>query len=118
MNARRRPMRRVGDLLPQAAAALGIDEEFRRARAGAAWEHAVAAVVPAAAGASRLVGFRADTAIVSAAAPVVAQELLLHRDELLAAFEAAAGGRSATDLRVVVQARQADGPAERREPGV
>ena len=126
MNLRRRPMRRVGDLLPEAAAALGIDEEFRRARAAAAWEHAVAAVVPAAAGASRLVGFRGDTAVVSAAVPALAQELLLHRDELLAAFEGAAAGRSASDLRVVVQARQAGGPtsgtstgpAERREPGV
>ena len=122
MSARRRPMRRLGDLLPAAAAALGIDEEFRRARAAAAWEHAVVAVVPALAGASRLVGFRGETAVVSAAAPVLAQELLLHRDDLLAAFEAAAGGRSATDLRVVVEARQvdgqADGPAVRREPGV
>jgi hypothetical protein len=126
MNLRRRPMRRVGDLLPQAAAALGIDEEFRRARAAAAWEHAVAAVVPAAAGASRLVGFRGDTAVVSASASALAQELLLHRDELLAAFEQASTGQSATDLRVVVQARQAGGPtggatgwpAERPEPGV
>jgi hypothetical protein len=115
-------MRRVGDLLPAAAAALGIDEEFRRARSAAAWAHAVAAVVPAAAGASRLVGFRGDTVVVSATAAVLAQELLLHRDDLLGAFTTAAGGRSATDLRVVVQGRQEDGPAggpaKRREPGV
>jgi hypothetical protein len=115
-------MRRVGDLLPEAAAALGMDEEFRRARASAAWEHAVVAVVPAAAGSSRLVGFRGDTAVVSATTAVLAQELLLHRDDLLGAFATAAGGRSASDLRVVVQARQADepagGPAKRREPGV
>ncbi len=122
MSARRRPMRRVGDLLPEMAAALGVDEEFRRARAASAWEHAVAAVVPAASGASRLVGFRGDTAVVATAAPVLAQELLLHHDELLAAFRAAEGGRPAADLRVVVQARQGDGPAvgqaERSEPGV
>ena len=114
MSARKRPMRRVGDLLPDAASALGIDEEFRRARAGAAWERAVRQTVPAAAGGSRLVGFRGETAVVEAAAPIVAQELLLHRDELLAAFAATAGGRPAADLRVIARSWQTrsggDGP--------
>lgn len=106
-------MRRLGDLLPQAAAALGIDEEYRRARATAAWERAVSAVVPAACGSSRLVGFRGDVAVVAAAASIVAQELLLHQEELLAAFAAEPGARRPTELRVVVQ----PGSGGARHPG-
>ncbi len=49
---RRRPPRRVGDLLPEAARALGLEEQLRWARAVAAWDAVVAERVPAAAGGS------------------------------------------------------------------
>ena len=55
----RRPVRRVGDLLPEAARALGLEEQLRWARATTAWDRLVQARVPAAAGGARLVGPRA-----------------------------------------------------------
>ena len=50
MMNRRRPMRRLGDLLPPAAQALGLEEPLMRGRAMAAWSRLVAERVPAAAG--------------------------------------------------------------------
>ena len=47
---RRRPMRRLGELIPDAARALGLEEELRLARAIATFEALVAERVPAAAG--------------------------------------------------------------------
>ncbi len=45
--------RRIGDLLPEAALELGLVEQLRWARAGAAWDAVVADRVPTAAGGSR-----------------------------------------------------------------
>ncbi|MDP8905323.1 MAG: hypothetical protein M3N29_08405, partial [Chloroflexota bacterium] len=63
----RRPMRRLGDVLPDVAAGLGIAEELRRARQIAAWSRLVAELVPAAAGESELLAVQPPALIVSAA---------------------------------------------------
>ncbi len=102
-NGRRRPMRRLGDLLPEAAASLGLEDELRLARAMSAWERLVAEHLPAAAGASRLVGMQGDALLVTAASSVVASELRLRSALLLARLAAAPGGVRARELRVVVR---------------
>ena len=96
-------MRRLGDLLPEAAAALGLEEELRMARAMSAWERIVAEHVPAAAGASRLIGLRGDQLLVSAASTAVASELRLRAVVLLGALAAAPGGLHARELHAVVR---------------
>jgi Dna[CI] antecedent, DciA len=106
----RRPVRRVGDLLPDAARALGLEEELRWARAALAWEAVVAERLPGAAGGSRPLRLDADgTLVVEAVAPIVGQELRLRADDLLEAFAATPGGVAAVRLRVVV-ARGIIGP--------
>jgi hypothetical protein len=100
---RRRQPRRVGDLLPEAARALGLEEQLRWARAGAAWDRLVEARVPAAAGGSRPLRLERDGVLtVEASAPIVGPELLLRADELLAAYAEMADGIRAESLRVVV----------------
>ena len=89
---RRRPMRRIGDLIPDAARALGLEDELRLARAIATFEAIVAERVPAAAGACRVVRLEGFAIDVEADAPIVAQELRLRSGELLTAFAAAPGG--------------------------
>ncbi len=103
VSPRKRPMVRLGDLIPDAARALGLDEELRLSRAMATFETIVAERVPAAAGAcrvSRIDGFAVD---VEADAPIVAQELRLRSRELLAAFAASPGGLGVRELRVHVR---------------
>jgi hypothetical protein len=97
-------MRRLGDLLPVAASALGLEEELRLARAMTAWERVVAEHAPAAAGATRLIAIRPEAIVVSASAPIVAQELRLRAADLLRAFATIAGGAVAPELRVVIRA--------------
>lgn len=104
MNGRRRPMHRLGDLLPAAAAELGLEGPLTQGRALATWQRVVAERVPAAAGASRLLEVRPDgSVLVAATSPIVAQELRLRATELLTAFGQAPGGRRARELRVVVR---------------
>ena len=55
MTSRRRPMTRIGELMPAAARALGLEDELRLSRAIATFEAIVAERVPAAAGACRVV---------------------------------------------------------------
>jgi hypothetical protein len=96
-------MVRLGDLIPDAARALGLEDELRRSRAMAAFEAIVAERVPSAAGAcrvTRLEGFALD---VEADAPIVAQELRLHQTELLAAFSASPAGLGVRQVRVHVR---------------
>jgi len=100
---RRRQPRRVGDLLPEAARALGLEEQWRWARAVAAWDRLVEAQAPAATGGSRPVRLeRGGALVVEATAPIVGQELLLRAEALLAAYAAMPDGIRAESLRVVV----------------
>jgi len=103
MSGRRRPMRRLGDLLPEAAAALGLQEQLELARAMAGWERLVAELVPAAAGATRLLELRPSELLVAASSPLVAQELRLRGSDLLEAFAHVPGGRHLRDLHVVIR---------------
>jgi hypothetical protein len=108
MNSRRRPMQRIGELIPEAARRLGLDEELRTARALTTFGAIVAERAPAAFGACRLIRLDGFALLVEADAPIVAQELRLRSVELLDAFAAAPGGMRATELRVRVRR---DGPA-------
>jgi hypothetical protein len=72
---RRRPMSRIGELIPDAARALGLEDELRLARAIATFEALVAERVPAAAGACRVIRVEGFAIDVEADAPIVAQEL-------------------------------------------
>jgi Dna[CI] antecedent DciA-like protein len=102
MTSRRRPMVRIGDLLPDAARGLGLEDELRLSRAMATFEQLVGERVPAAAGACRVVRVDGATVVVEADAPIVAQELLLHVPELLPAFAATPGGAGVREIRVTV----------------
>ena len=110
--ARRRRPDRVGDLLPDAARRLGLEDQLRLARAIATWDALVAERVPPAVGACRLVGLERDTVVVEADEAIVASELRLRATELLAAFAVAPGGARARFLRLVPGA--AAGRAGRR----
>jgi hypothetical protein len=105
MSGRRRPMVRIGDLLPDAARGLGLEDELRLSRAMATFEQLVAERVPAAAGACRVIRFEGFAVIAEADAPIVAQELRLRGPELLAAFAATPAGFGARELRVIVSRR-------------
>jgi hypothetical protein len=104
-SSRRRPMQRLGDLIPDAARRLGLEEELRLARAISTWDAIVAEHVPAAAGATRLLRLEQFTLVVEADAPIVGQELRLRVPELITAFRAAPGGLAATELRIVIRRR-------------
>jgi hypothetical protein len=104
---RRRPFRRVGDLLPAVASQLGLEEELQAARASATWQRLIEEQVPGAAGATRLLAMRPPQLIVSAEDATVAAELRLHAVTLLEAFAAAPGGSRLSELRTVVGGRPA-----------
>ena len=107
----RRPMRRVGDMLPKIAAEIGIESELRMARQMTAWERLVEEHLPAARGTSKLLAVQPPALVVSAVDNVVAQELRLRQAELLAAFERVPDGVHLIELRVVVRpAGRAFGP--------
>jgi len=103
MTIRKRPMVRLGDLIPDAARALGLEDELRRSRAMATFETIVAERVPAVAGACRVTHLEGFALDVEADAPIVAQELRLHQAELLAAFAASPSGLGVRQLRVHVR---------------
>lgn len=103
MTTRRRPMRRIGDLIPDAARSLGLEDELRLARAIATFEAIVAEHVPAATGACRVIRLEGFALDIEADAPIVAQEIRLRATALLAAFSAAPGGLGVRDLRVHVR---------------
>ena len=108
MTSRRRPMVRLGELMPDAARALGLEEELRLSRAMATFEALVAERVPAAAGSCRVIRIEGFSLVVEADAPIVAHELRMRGSELLEAFAATPGGVGARELRVHVR------PAGRR----
>jgi predicted nucleic acid-binding Zn ribbon protein len=100
---RRRPMRRLSELLPEAAAQLGIEDDLHRARVAAAWERTIAEHVPAALGSCVVVGLEAGGLVVAADEHAVAQELRLRAPELLAALIRAPGVGNLRGIRIVVQ---------------
>ena len=114
-------MRRLSDLLPEIALQLGLDEELRLSRAMASWERLVQELVPAAAGATSVLEIRPPALVVSASDPIVAQELRLRAEDLLAAFATAPGGLRLLELRPVVSrrgpGRQAPGTGRGGAPG-
>jgi hypothetical protein len=103
VTSRRRPMVRIGDLMPATARALGLEDELRLSRAIATFEAIVAERVPAAAGSCRVIQLEGFALDVEADAPIVAQELRLRSPELLTAFAAAPGGVGVRELRVRVR---------------
>src|SRR3954464_7941473 len=62
--SRRRRPERIGDLLPDAARRLGLDDELRLARAITTWDAIVAERVPPASGSCRLVRLEGDALVV------------------------------------------------------
>jgi hypothetical protein len=102
---RRRPMSRIGDLMPQAAAHLGLEDELRRARLLATFDAIVAELAPAAHGACRALRVEGETLVVEADAPIVGQELVLNVDSLSAAFRRAPGGAQVRQMRVTIRRR-------------
>jgi hypothetical protein len=102
---RRGPMTRIGDLIPDAAARLGLADELRRARAVATFDAIVAERAPAAHGACRAVRIDGAALLVEADAPIVAQELRLHARHLTEAFRAAPAGGPISEIRVTVRPR-------------
>ncbi len=100
---RRRPMSRIGDLIPTAAARLGLEAELRRARAVATFDAIVAELAPAAHGACRALGVEGDVLAIEADAPIVAQELRINATALAEAFSIAPAGTPVSGLRVTVR---------------
>ena len=96
-------MQRIGELIPDTARRLGLEEELRTARALATFAAIVEERVPAASGACRLVRLDGFALLVEADEPIVAQELQLRSLELLDAFATAPGGMRATELRIRVR---------------
>jgi hypothetical protein len=114
---RRRRPDRIGDLLPDAARQLGLEEELRFARAITTWDALVAERVPPAVGACRLVRIEPDAIVIAADEPIVAAELRMRAIELLAAFGAAPGGARARFLRLVADPDHGGRPErDRRGP--
>lgn len=103
MTGRRRPMRRIGDLLPGLTGALGLSPELRAAERLIAWERVVAAVVPAAATETTLVGDAPDRVVVAVPDAALGQEIRLHAPMLLAAWAAEPLGGTRATLEVVVR---------------
>ena len=96
-------MARIGDLIPEAAKGLGLEDELRRGRATATFTAIVAELAPAAHGACRAIGVEGATLVVEADAPIVAQELRLHALDLRDAFRTAPGGAPIEDLRITIR---------------
>jgi predicted nucleic acid-binding Zn ribbon protein len=113
---RRRRPDRIGDLLPEAARQLGLEEELRLARAIATWDAIVEERVPPAAGACRLVRLEPGAIVVAADEPIVAAELRMRAVELLDAFAAAPGGARVRFLRLAGEPGR--DPRELRRPRV
>jgi hypothetical protein len=93
-------MVRIGDLIPEAARELGLDEELRRSRAMATFDRLIAELVPSVVGACRVTRVEAAVVVVEADAPIVAQELHLHRPELERAFAATPAGAGVREIRI------------------
>jgi predicted nucleic acid-binding Zn ribbon protein len=95
-------MQRLGDLLPETARRLGLEEQLDLAQAMRAWELIVAERVPAAGGACRVVAFSQGVATVEADEPIIAQEVRLRLPELTSALRSAVRA-PVRQLRVTVR---------------
>lgn len=95
-------MVRIGDLLPDAARGLGLEDELRLSRAMATYERLIAERVPSVVGACHVARIDGPVLVVEAAAPIVAQELRLRGPELLAAFGATPAGNGVREIQIVV----------------
>jgi predicted nucleic acid-binding Zn ribbon protein len=113
-SSRKRPARRIGELLPGIAQQLGLEQELEQARALSSWQRLVEEQVPAAAGASKLLEVRPPMLVVSADDAATGQELRLRSLELLDAFAGAPGGQRLRELRVVVQRMPTGGSGKPR----
>jgi hypothetical protein len=87
------------------ASALGLEDEFRLARAMASWQRLVEERVPAAAGATEVLEIGHGTIVVGAREPIVAQEIRMRAAELLEGFRTTPGGLTVRELKVVVRRR-------------
>jgi hypothetical protein len=101
-------MERIGDLLPETARRLGLEDELRQARGASTWTVIVGEHLPAAAGATRLLTIDAGALVVEADAPIVAQELRLRSAELIEAFSMSPGGHRVDELRIRVRPARSD----------
>ncbi len=101
MTRQRRPMRRIGDLLPDAARALGLEEELRLARLTSLFGSILAERAPAVSGSARLVRVSGEALIVEADHPLAAQEVRIRSEELLEALAVAPGGVRAREIRTI-----------------
>jgi predicted nucleic acid-binding Zn ribbon protein len=98
----RQGMEKLGDLLPDAARQLGLEDELELAAAMTAWQKIVAERIPAAVGACRIVALSQGVVTIEVDEPIVAQELRLRAPELVAALRLA--GRSPVrQLRVTAR---------------
>ncbi len=84
-----RGMERLGDLLPDAARSLGLEDEMELAAAMTAWQKIVAERIPAAVGACRIVALSQGVVTIEVDEPIVAQELRLRGPELVTALRSA-----------------------------
>ena len=107
-------MRRLGDVLPEVASALGIEAELRRARQMAAWHRLVAELVPGGGSGSRLLAIQPPALVVSADRPSLAQELRLRQQQLLDGFGRAPEGVKLLELRVVLRGATSGYPPDAR----
>lgn len=98
-------MSRIGELMPGAAARLGLGDELRRARFVATFDAVVAELAPAAHGACRALRVEGETLVIEADAPIVGQELLLHAPALVDAFRTAPAGAAVRQVRVTIRRR-------------
>jgi hypothetical protein len=108
---RRRRPDRLGDLLPEAARQLGLEDELRLARAIATWDALIEERVPPAVGSCRLVRLEPDAVVIAVDEPIVGAELRMRALELLEAFAAAPGGARVRYLRVVAGPSPGSGAA-------
>ena len=95
-------MQRLGDLIPDVARRLGLEEELRRSRALATFDALIAERVPSAHGLCRAIQIDDYALLVEADAAIVAQELRLRTPELLGALAAAPGGMGLREIRIRV----------------
>jgi predicted nucleic acid-binding Zn ribbon protein len=109
VSRRRRPTR-VGEILPDTAASLGLADELRLARLMSTWTTIVAEHLPAAAGGSRVAGLEGRILLVEADHGLIGQEIRLREPDLVAAIRAAPGGGPIERLRVRIGGRSGDSP--------